>query len=163
MKTSTIKVEEIQRDWLLVDAADQVLGRLASRIATILRGKHKPAFSPHLDLGDHVVVINAKSVRLTGRKPDQKQYFRHSGYPGGGRRTPVATLKAERPEEIVRLAVRGMLPKNRLGRAMLKKLKVYANAEHPHAAQSPRPVDLNTNPTATKNETDHKNQTADSA
>jgi large subunit ribosomal protein L13 len=140
MKTYTVKASEIHRDWYVVDATDEVLGRLASQVATILRGKHKPQYSPHLDLGDHVVVINAERVRLTGRKLDQKTYFRHSGYPGGARETPVRTVLERHPEEVVRRAVRGMLPKNRLGRAMLRKLKIYRGPEHPHAAQQPRPA-----------------------
>jgi large subunit ribosomal protein L13 len=142
MKTFMPKAAEVERDWYVVDANDQILGRLASQIAQILRGKHKPTYSPHLDVGDHVVVINAGNVRLTGRKHDQKRYFRHSGYPGGGRQTPVAELLARRPEEVIRKAVKGMLPKNRLGRAMLGKLKVYRGDEHPHDAQKPRTLAL---------------------
>jgi large subunit ribosomal protein L13 len=140
MKTHTVKAADISHEWFVVDAAGQVLGRLASRVATILHGKHKPTYSPHLDLGDYVVVVNAEQVQLTGRKLEQKTYFHHTGYPGGGHHTPVKTMLKKKPEEVVRLAVRGMLPKTKLGRAMLKKLKVYRGAEHPHAAQNPAPL-----------------------
>jgi large subunit ribosomal protein L13 len=142
MKTYVAKQAEIERDWFLVDASDQVLGRLASEIATVLRGKHKPIFSPHMDVGDFVVVVNASRVRLTGRKADQKTYFRHSGYIGGDRHIPFRRMLATHPERVIKLAVKGMLPKNRLGRQMLKKLKVYGGPNHPHASQSPRPMSL---------------------
>jgi large subunit ribosomal protein L13 len=140
MKTYSVKAGEIQRDWYVVDAKDQVLGRLATEIAHVLRGKHKPTFSPHLDLGDYVVVINAAEVRLTGKKAEQKEYFRHSGYMGGERLIPFRRMIERYPERVIRLAVKGMLPKNTLGRAMLKKLKVYAGPEHPHAPQRPQPL-----------------------
>jgi large subunit ribosomal protein L13 len=125
----------------VVDAADRVLGRLATEIASVLRGKHKPIFSPHLDTGDYVVVINAERVRLTGKKADQKEYFRHSGYMGGERLIPFRRLQDRHPERVIQLAVKGMLPKNTLGRHMLKKLKVYAGPEHPHASQAPEPFE----------------------
>lgn len=142
MKTYTVKAGEIEREWLLVDAQDQVLGRLATRVASLLRGKHKPTFSPHLDVGDYVIVVNAADVRLTGRKADQKEYFRHSGYMGGERFIPFKTMLAKRPERVIELAVKGMLPKNALGRQMRGKLRVYAGAEHPHAPQQPREIEL---------------------
>ena len=137
MKTYAVKAGEIERRWYVVDAKDQVLGRLASNIATILRGKHKPTYSPHLDVGDFVIVVNAKDVKLTGRKASQKTYFRHSGYMGGDRQIPFRRMRERHPDRIVRLAVKGMLPKNALGRSMLRKLKVYAGPEHPHEAQQP--------------------------
>ncbi len=141
MKTYAVKASEIERDWYVVDAADQVLGRLATKIAGVLRGKHKPIYSTHLDTGDYVVVINAERVRLTGKKADQKEYFRHSGYMGGDRLIPFRLMQQRHPVRVIRLAVKGMLPKNTLGRAMLKKLKVYAGSEHPHTPQSPQPFE----------------------
>ena len=137
MKTYSVKAGEIERRWWVVDAEDKVLGRLASEVAHILRGKHKPTFTPHLDTGDYVVVINAEKVRLTGNKMDQKAYFRHSGYMGGEKFIPFRRMLATHPERVVELAVKGMLPKNALGRRMREKLRVYAGAEHPHAAQQP--------------------------
>jgi large subunit ribosomal protein L13 len=137
MKTYTPKAPEIQRRWWLVDAEGQVLGRLASEIAQLLRGKHKPMFTPHLDTGDYVIVVNASKVRLTGTKPEQKTYFRHSGYMGGEKLVPFRTMMERHPERVIELAVKGMLPKNNLGRLMRRKLKVYAGAEHPHEAQQP--------------------------
>ncbi|MFQ5888422.1 MAG: 50S ribosomal protein L13 [Gemmatimonadota bacterium] len=142
MKTYTVKAGEVERSWYLVDARGKVLGRLATEVARILRGKHKPTYSPHLDVGDYVIVVNASQVRLTGRKPLQKQYFRHSGYMGGERLVPFRTMLRRRPEWVIERAVKGMLPKNTLGRQMAKKLRVYAGAEHPHAAQSPIPLEL---------------------
>lgn len=142
MKTYSVKAGEIQRDWFVVDARDQVLGRLATRVAAVLRGKHKPTFSTHLDVGDYVVVVNARDVRLTGRKAEQKEYFRHSGYMGGERMIPFETMMKRHPERVIERAVKGMLPKNALGRQMAQKLKVYAGAEHPHAAQRPEPLDV---------------------
>lgn len=142
MKTYSVKAGEIQREWFVVDARDQVLGRLATRVATVLKGKHKPTYSTHLDVGDYVIVVNAREVRLTGRKADQKEYFRHSGYMGGERMIPFRTMLAKRPERVIELAVKGMLPKNALGRQQLRKLKVYAGPEHPHAAQMPRELEL---------------------
>ncbi len=142
MKTHSTTPSEITRDWWLVDADGVVLGRLASEVAKRLRGKHKPHFAPHLDVGDHVVVINASKVVLTGNKINQKQMYRHSGYPGGLRAVSYTKLMQEKPELVIEKAVKGMLPSNRLGRAMLKKLKVYPGAEHRHGAQNPKPLDL---------------------
>ncbi len=142
MNTHSTKPSEITRDWWLVDADGVVLGRLASEVAKRLRGKHKPNFAPHLDTGDHIVVINASKIVLTGNKLLQKQMYRHSGYPGGLRTVPYSKLMATKPELAIEKAVKGMLPSNRLGRAMLKKLKVYAGPEHAHSAQNPQPLDL---------------------
>ena len=142
MKTHSTKPSEITRDWWLVDADGVVLGRLASEVAKRLRGKHKPQYSPHLDTGDHVVIVNASKVVLTGNKLTQKQMHRHSGFPGGLRSVPYSRLMVERPEAAIEKAVKGMLPSNRLGRAMIKKLKVYAGAEHPHGPQNPKPLDI---------------------
>lgn len=142
MKTHTTKPNEISRDWWLVDADGVVLGRLASEVAKRLRGKHKPNFSPHLDVGDHVVVVNASKVLLTGDKLTAKHYHRHSGYPGGLTSIPYSKLMTSKPELAIEKAVKGMLPSNKLGRAMLKKLKVYAGPQHRHDAQNPRPLDL---------------------
>ncbi|HEX9724790.1 MAG TPA: 50S ribosomal protein L13 [Vicinamibacteria bacterium] len=138
MRTSFVKKTEIQRGWFVVDAEGQILGRLASRIARILTGKEKPIYAPFLDTGDHVIVINADKVRLTGAKEQDKAYYRHSGYPGGIRRSPVEHVRARQPGRLLESAVRGMLPKNRLGRAQFRKLKVYAGPEHPHQAQQPQ-------------------------
>ena len=142
MQTYSVRASEIRHDWYVVDAEGQILGRLATEIASVLKGKRKPTYSPHLDVGDHVVVVNADKVRVTGRKRDEKTYFRHSLYPGGDSLTRYRDLQAAQPEEIVRLAVKGMLPRNRLGRAMMKKLKIYAGPEHPHVAQAPQPLPL---------------------
>jgi large subunit ribosomal protein L13 len=139
MGTYSVRASEIVQDWYVADAEGQILGRLASDIASVLKGKRKPTYSTHLDVGDHVVVINAEKVRVTGRKRDDKTYFRHSLYPGGDTHTRFRDLQAQKPDEIIRLAVKGMLPKNRLGRAMIKKLKIYAGPDHPHVAQQPRP------------------------
>jgi large subunit ribosomal protein L13 len=142
VKTYAVKASEIERQWWVVDAADQTLGRLATRIATLLEGTHKPTYSPHLDVGDHVVVLNAGRVKVTGDKLAQKRYYRHSNYPGGLKEESLATLLERKPELVIERAVKGMLPQNRLGRAMFKKLKVYSGAEHPHQAQQPTPVEL---------------------
>ena len=142
MTTSTLPVKPEERAWFVVDAQDYTLGRLASRVAIILRGKHKPFYSPHLDHGDHIVVINCDKVQLTGKKLKTKTYFRYTGYMGGGRTRTLEAMMASRPEEVVRLAVRGMLPKNRLGRAVIKKLQVYAGPNHPHQSQNPKPLTL---------------------
>ena len=142
MKTYVVKADEIERSWWVVDAADQTLGRLATRIATLLEGKHKPVYSPHLDTGDHVVVINAARIKVTGNKLDQKSYYRHSGYPGGLKEENLRALMARKPEIVIERAVKGMLPQNRLGRAMFKKLRVYRGADHPHQAQSPTAAEL---------------------
>ncbi len=137
MSTYMAKPNEVERKWYVVDAADKVLGRLASEVAVILRGKHKPTFTPHVDTGDFVIVINAEKVKLTGNKLKQKQYRRHSGHPGGLKSIDYGTLLQKNPEKAVRLAVKGMLPHNKLGRAQIKKLKVYRGAEHNHQAQKP--------------------------
>jgi len=142
MSTPTLPVRPEDRAWYLVDARDYTLGRLASRVACVLRGKHKPVYSPHLDHGDHVVVINAEKVRLTGRKLETKTYFRHTGYFGGGRTTTLKRMMERKPEEVIRLAVKGMLPKNRLGRQMIGKLRIHAGEKHPHQGQNPRPLPL---------------------
>ncbi|HEX9884572.1 MAG TPA: 50S ribosomal protein L13 [Desulfobaccales bacterium] len=140
MKTYTARTGEVPRQWYVVDAQGKVLGRLASRIAMVLRGKTKPTFTPHIDTGDFVVVVNAGQVQLTGRKLDNKFYYRHSGYPGGLKEISARHLLQKKPEEVLRHAVRGMLPKNSLGRHLLTKLKVYAGGEHPHQAQQPVPL-----------------------
>ncbi|MBN1949413.1 MAG: 50S ribosomal protein L13 [Candidatus Cloacimonetes bacterium] len=142
MKTDTPSPDQIHQEWYLFDAADQVLGRLATRIATLLRGKNKPYFSPHLDTGDYVIVINAEKIKLTGNKELQKIYKRYSGYPGGQREIPYQKMLEQKPEEIIIHAVKGMLPKNTLGNQLLQKLRVYAGNEHPHAAQKPQLVTL---------------------
>lgn len=142
MPTYTPKASEVQRSWFVVDADGLVLGRMATEVASILRGKHKPIFTPHLDTGDHVIVINADKVVLTSDKAGKKMVFRHSGYPGGLREQSYADLLARKPAEAVRRTIRGMLPKNRLGRAQISKLKIYAGPVHPHQAQSPEPLEL---------------------
>jgi large subunit ribosomal protein L13 len=142
MKTYSAKPSEITREWLVVDANDVVLGRLATEVAKILRGKHKPTYTPHMDTGDFVVVINAAKIRLTGKKMEQKIYYSHSGYLGGLKSQPVADLLVKKPEEAVYAAIKGMIPHNKLGRAMLKKLKVYSGDKHPHEAQQPRELNL---------------------
>ena len=142
LRTFSPKPSDIQRAWHVVDADGLVLGRLASEVAAVLRGKHKPIFAPHMDTGDHVVVVNAAKVVMTSDKASKKVVYRHSGYPGGLRTQSVETLLATKPEEVVRRAVKGMLPKGRLGRRMIKKLKVHAGPTHPHAAQKPRPLVL---------------------
>jgi large subunit ribosomal protein L13 len=142
MKTHSVTPDQITRRWYLVDAEDQTLGRLASRIAQILRGKHKPIYTPYLDTGDHVLVVNAEKIVLTGKKLDTKRYYKHSGYPGGLSETPVRRLLETHPERVIESAVRGMLPKGTLGREMFRKLRVYAGPEHPHAAQKPVAIDL---------------------
>ncbi len=142
MKTYSAREEDIERQWHVVDAQGKTLGRLSSEIARILRGKHKPIYTPHVDCGDYVVVINAEKIWATGRKLDQKIYYRHSGYPGGLKEITLREQLNKFPERVIEHAVKGMLPKNRLGRRMFKKLKVYAGAEHPHAAQQPQPLEL---------------------
>jgi large subunit ribosomal protein L13 len=136
-KTYAVKSSEIQREWRVIDADGQTLGRLATRVATLLRGKHRVTFSTHIDTGDPVIILNASKIKVTGRKLQAKQYVRHSGYPGGMRTESLERLLARRPEEVIRRAVRGMVPQNRLGEQMMRKLHVYAGAEHPHAAQRP--------------------------
>jgi large subunit ribosomal protein L13 len=142
VRTYTPKPGEVEQTWYVVDATDVVLGRLASHVATLLRGKHKPSFAPHVDTGDFVIVVNAEKVALTGAKLAQKMDYRHSGYPGGLRATSYTTLLAQNPRRAVEKAVRGMLPHTTLGRQMLSKLKVYAGPEHPHAAQKPVPFEI---------------------
>ena len=142
MPTYTPKASEIQRDWYVVDADGLVRGRLATEVARVLRGKHKPSFAPHLDTGDHVIIVNADKVVLTSDKGDRKVVYRHSGYPGGIKAETFGHLLARKPEEAVRRSIRGMLPKTRLGRQQLTKLKVYAGPTHPHAAQQPQPLDV---------------------
>ena len=142
MPTPMPKENEIERKWYVVDADGKVLGRLATRVATILRGKHKPLFAPHLDVGDHVVVLNAEKVHLTGRKLQNKQYRWHTGYIGGLREVSAEKMLKTHPERVIEWAVQGMLPKNRLGRAMAKKLKVYRGAAHPHQAQQPQELEI---------------------
>ena len=142
MKTYSAKPQEVEQNWLLVDADGQTLGRMATEIATRLRGKHKAEYTPHVDTGDFIVVINADKVKVTGKKTTDKMYYSHSGYPGALKTVSFEKLQEKAPERVIRLAVKGMLPKNPLGRAMFKKLKVYAGAEHPHGAQQPQTVQL---------------------
>ena len=140
IKTHSVKASEIERKWHLIDASDKVLGRLSTEIASLLMGKHKPTFSRNIDTGDYVVVINAEKIRFTGNKGTQKLYYRHSGYPGGLRSESLDKIMETHPERAIEHAVKGMLPHNRLGRQMFKKLKVYRGAQHPHAAQQPEPI-----------------------
>jgi len=142
VKTYNVTKEEIQREWVLVDAEGQTLGRLASRIAAILRGKHKPTFAPWLDCGDYVIVVNAGKIKVTGNRMDSKVYYRHSGYVGGLKSVTLRRQLEKHPERVLAAAVRGMLPNNRLGRKMVKKLKLYAGSDHPHAAQQPKKLEL---------------------
>lgn len=142
MKTYFATNQNTEHKWYVVDAAGKVLGRLASQIAKCLRGKHKPEYTPHTDTGDYIVVINAEQIKVTGKKRQDKMYYRHSGYPGGIKETSFDKLQKKNPTEIIQLAVKGMLPKNPLGRDMLRKLKVYAGTEHPHTAQQPAPLNL---------------------
>ncbi|MDP6313997.1 MAG: 50S ribosomal protein L13 [Arenicellales bacterium] len=142
MKTFSAKPESVRRDWYVVDATDKVLGRLATEVARRLRGKHKPEYTPHVDTGDHIIVINAGKVRVTGNKAEAKTYYRHSGYPGGLKEITFARQMEEHPERIIESAVKGMLPKNPLGRAMFTKLRVYAGTEHKHVAQQPKTLEV---------------------
>ncbi len=142
MKTVSTRREDAEHDWYVVDAEGKTLGRLASGIAHRLRGKHKSTYTPHVDTGDYIVVVNAEKVRVTGTKETDKIYYRHSGYPGGIKATPLNKVRSDHPERLIGNAVRGMMPKNPLGRAMLRKLKVYAGSSHPHAAQQPKTLDL---------------------
>jgi len=142
MKTFSAKAHEVKHDWLLVDANEKVLGRLASQIALRLRGKHKPEYTPHVDTGDFIVVVNAAKIKVTGAKLEDKKYYRHSGYPGGVYETSFGKMQERFPGRALQLAVRGMLPKGPLGYAMIKKLKIYANGEHPHSAQQPKSLDI---------------------
>jgi large subunit ribosomal protein L13 len=142
MKTYTAKVGEVEQGWYVVDAQNKVLGKLATQIAARLRGKHKPEYTPHVDTGDYIVVLNAAKLRVTGRKTERKVYYRHSGYPGGLKETNFAKLRATKPERVLQHAVKGMLPKGPLGYAMLRKLKVYAGGTHPHSAQQPKTLEI---------------------
>jgi len=142
MKTYVTNPSEVEREWYVVDATGQTLGRLSTRVAHVLRGKHKPTYSPSVDTGDYVIVVNADKVHVTGRKLDQKIYYRYSGYPGGLKEITLRNLLQKHPTRVIKHAVRGMLPKNRLGRRMFKKLKVYAGPDHPHVAQRPEPLEL---------------------
>jgi len=142
MKTYVATPLTRERNWLVVDASGQTLGRLATQIADSLRGKRKPAYTPHVDGGDFVIVVNAEKIAVTGKKREEKRYYRHSGYPGGLRSRSLGEMLDRRPEEVIRLAVKGMLPRTRLGRAQLRKLKVYAGPDHPHAAQQPQPMEV---------------------
>ncbi len=140
--TRSVRPADVERDWFVLDAHEQILGRIATRVATVLRGKHKASFTPHVDGGDFVIVVNARHVKLSGRKLDQKTYWRHSGYPGGIRSVNARRLLETHPERVLEYAVKGMLPKGPLGRKMIRKLKVYADGEHPHAAQKPQPLEI---------------------
>jgi len=142
MKTFSAKPETVKRDWFVIDATDKVLGRLASEVASRLRGKHKAEYTPHVDTGDYIVIVNADKVRVTGKKEKDKIYYKHSGYIGGMKATALGKMRQEHPERIIEIAVKGMLPKNPLGRAMFRKLKVYAGPEHNHQAQQPQPLDI---------------------
>jgi large subunit ribosomal protein L13 len=142
MKTYLPKMKDVQKKWYLVDAEGKTLGRLASQVAAVLRGKHKPTYTPHMDMGDNVIIVNAEKVQVTGRKFDQKEYYRHSRYPGGLTVTSFSDMIQSKPERLVTLAVKGMLPHNRLGRVILKHLKVYRGPEHPHEAQQPERLEL---------------------
>ncbi len=142
MKTESIKKSEIQRNWWVADAEGQTLGRFASKIATVLRGKHKPNYTPHMDMGDFVVVVNAEKIRVSGNKETEKTYFRHTGYPGGTKESNLSHMRRTFPERIVEQAVKGMLPHNRLGRKLYTHLKVYAGSGHPHVAQNPKPMEI---------------------
>lgn len=142
MKTVSTRPQDVDHSWFVVDAEDKTLGRLATEVALRLRGKHKPEYTPHVDTGDYIVVVNADKIRVTGNKFNDKMYYRHSGYPGGIKEMNFKDMQDRHPERILEKAVKGMLPKNPLGRAMFKKLKVYAGAEHPHAAQQPQPLEI---------------------
>jgi large subunit ribosomal protein L13 len=142
VKTVSAREQDVQRDWHVIDAQGQTLGRLATQVATLLRGKHKPYYTPHVDCGDYVIVVNAEKIHVTGNKMSQKIYYRHSGYPGGLKEVTLRDQLQKFPGRVVEQAVRGMLPKNRLGRRMFKKLKVYAGPDHPHQAQQPKAIEL---------------------
>ncbi len=142
MKTPLPKVNELQKKWFVVDASGKVLGRLATQLATRLRGKHRPDFTPHLDTGDFIIVVNAEKIKLTGQKLDQKMYHRHSGHLGGLKSVDARTMLEKQPEDVIRLAVKRMMPKNKLARQQIKKLKIYRGAEHPHQAQMPEPLEI---------------------
>ncbi|ATX81375.1 LSU ribosomal protein L13P [Mariprofundus ferrinatatus] len=143
MRTWTVRPGDVERKWYIVDASDLVLGRLATQVATVLRGKHRPQYTPHADCGDHVIVINAEKVAVTGNKESDKVYYRHTGFAGGLKSITLGKQRAQHPERIIEAAVKGMMPKGPLGRSMLKKLKVYAGSDHPHTAQQPEALKLN--------------------
>jgi len=143
MKTYSAKPETVERNWYIIDATHQILGRLATEVARRLRGKHKPEFTPHVDTGDYIIVTNAAYIRVTGKKEKNKIYYRHTGYPGGIKSITFEKLLATKPERVIEVAVKGMLPKNALGREMFRKLKVYAGSEHPHTAQQPKVIEFN--------------------
>ena len=142
MKTYSIKAGEIQKDWFVADAENKILGRLASKVAQVLKGKHKPTYTPHMDMGDFVVVVNAEKVRVSGKKEMQKTYFSHSGYPGGTKELDLYTLRRKHPERVIQNAVKGMLPHNRLGRQMMRNLKIYSGPDHPHSSQQPKVMEF---------------------
>ena len=142
MKTYSANADNVKRDWYVVDAEGKTLGRLATEVASRLRGKHKPTYTPHVDTGDYIVVVNAEKVAVTGKKAGDKMYYRHTGFPGGIKSLSFEKLIARKPEQVIELAVKGMLPRNPLGRAMFRKLKVYAGTEHPHTAQQPQPLEI---------------------
>jgi len=142
MKTYSIKAGEIQKDWFVADAENKILGRLASEVAQVLKGKHKPTYTPHMDMGDFVVVVNAEKVRVSGKKEMQKTYFSHSGYPGGTKELDLYTLRRKHPERVIQNAVKGMLPHNSLGRHMMRNLKIYSGPDHPHSAQEPKVMEF---------------------
>ena len=142
MKTYSIKAEEIHKDWFVADADNKALGRLASKVAQILKGKHKPTYTPHMDMGDFVVVVNAEKIRVSGNKEMQKTYFSHSGYPGGTKEVDLYTMRRLHPERVIQNAVKGMLPHNRLGRQMMRNLKIYSGPDHPHSSQQPQVMEF---------------------
>ena len=142
MKTYSIKADEIHKDWFVADAENKALGRLASKVAQILRGKHKPTYTPHMDMGDFVVVVNAEKIRVSGNKEMQKTYFSHSGYPGGTKEVDLYTMRRRHPERVIQNAVKGMLPHNRLGRQMMRNLKIYSGPDHPHSSQQPKVMEF---------------------
>ena len=142
MKTYSIKADEIHKDWFVADAENKALGRLASKVAQILKGKHKPTYTPHMDMGDFVVVVNAENIRVSGNKEMQKTYFSHSGYPGGTKEVDLYTMRRRHPERVIQNAVKGMLPHNRLGRQMMRNLKIYSGPDHPHSSQQPKVMEF---------------------
>ena len=142
MKTYSIKADEIHKDWFVTDAENKALGRLASKVAQILKGKHKPTYTPHMDMGDFVVVVNAEKIRVSGNKEMQKTYFSHSGYPGGTKEVDLYTMRRRHPERVIQNAVKGMLPHNRLGRQMMRNLKIYSGPDHPHSSQQPKVMEF---------------------
>ena len=142
MKTYSIKADEIHKDWFVADAENKVLGRLASKVAQTLKGKHKPTYTPHMDMGDFVVVVNAEKIRVSGNKEMQKTYFSHSGYPGGTKEVDLYTMRRRHPERVIQNAVKGMLPHNRLGRQMMRNLKIYSGPDHPHSSQQPKVMEF---------------------